>query len=136
MTDEVLYDLGVDLHHDFVFEDGDIKLIKYDDNLIQAIVNRLNTDLDELDLFYYEYGSILRTYMGWQVIDETISFIESEIETVLRSEPRLIRWEYEVGYSGDGVINAHLVLYPDPDYSIEATLSIDENGVEVVEDGT
>ena len=49
---EALYELGVDIRSDFTFENGDLKLSKYEENLVQAICNRLTTNLDELELFY------------------------------------------------------------------------------------
>ena len=134
-NDEVLYELGTDINSDFVFEDGDLKLISYDENLVQAIVNRLNTDLDELDLYYEDYGSVIGYYIGWKGNDETVSFIKSEIDIVLGREVRLYDWDSEVTYDGDGVISIHLTLRPNPDYTIETDLTVDENGVEVVENG-
>ena len=134
MEDEVLYDLGVDISSDLSFHDGDLVLCKYEDNLVQSIVNRLNTDLDELDLFYEEYGSILTSFLGWKANDETISFIESELETVLKSDERLTAWEYDVTYNGDGKLTINLKLYPNMEYSIDVTLTVNNEGTITLED--
>ena len=131
--DEVLYELGVDIGSSLSFHDGDIKLAKYDENLVQAIANQLNTGLDELELFYEQYGSVILGFLGWKGTDETISLIEAELETILKSESRLTDWEYNVEYIGKGKVKIDLVLYPNLTYSIDATLTLSEEGVEVVE---
>ena len=131
--DEVLYELGVDINSSFSFHDGDIQVAKYDENLVQAIANRLNTDLNELDLFYEEYGSVILGFLGWKGNDETISVIEAELETILKSEKRLMNWEYNVEYTGNGKVTIDLVLYPNLSYSINTTITLSEEGVEVVE---
>ena len=134
MEEEVLYELGVDINSTFSFKDGDVQLISYDDNLVQSIQNKLNTNLNELDLFYEEYGSILSTFLGWKANDETIGFIKSELETILKSENRIASYEYTVEYQGDGKIRINLVLYPNMDYSIATTLEVNEEGVVTVEE--
>lgn len=133
MADEVIYELGVDINSSFTFNDGDIVLASYDENLVQSISNRLNTDLDEMDLFYEEYGSIFTNFYGWKGNDETLSFMKSELETVLKDEPRLVSWDFDIRYVGDGRVRIDLRLYPAPDYVVEASLQLTENGVEVVE---
>ena len=130
---EVLYDLGVDLNSNFTFHDGDFVLAKYDDNLVQAICNRLNTRLDELQLFYLDYGSIFRDFLGWHNNDETIGFMSGELETVLLAEARVSDWEFDIKVV-DGVVRIDLVLKPDEDYSISATLVLTSDGVELVEE--
>ncbi len=132
-NDEVLYELGVDINSAFSFHDGDINLASYDENLVQAIANQLNTNLDELYLFYEEYGSVISNFLGWKATDETLSFIESELEYILRNEQRLDSWEYNVEYTGNGKIKIDLTLYPNPTYSIETSMTISEDGVEVNE---
>ena len=134
MGEEVLYELGVDFDSTLNFHDGDIILSKYDDNLVQAIVNRLNIGLDELDLFYLNYGSIMLNFLGWKATDETISFIKSELESVLKSEGRLDSWEYDVKYLQNGKINIELTLYPNPNYSINANFTVNEDGVTITEE--
>ena len=129
MGDEVLYDLGVDLGSDFVFVDGDIKLSEYKDNLVQGVVNRLNTDLNELDWFYEEYGSILTRFLGWKATDETLEFIKSEITNVLGNEVRLVGHECDLRYVGNGVVRIDLVLYPNQDIFIPLNLVLTTDGV-------
>ena len=131
-TDDINYELGVDINSQYNFKNGDLMLIAYDDNLIQAIVNQLNTELNELDLFYEEYGSVILHFLGWKANDETLEFIKSELETVLKSEERLSSWEYELKYLGKGKLKIDLILYLNPNYSISTTLEITEDGVEEI----
>ena len=129
MDDEILYELGTDFDSGFKFNDGDLQIISYDENLVQSLVNRFNTQLNELDLFYNEYGSVLLDFLGWKANEDTLQFIQSEIETVLNSEERILSYEIEVNYEGNGKIKIDLTLYPAPDYSIDTTLIVDNEGV-------
>lgn len=134
MEKEVLYDLGVDLNSNFTFANRDIALVSYQDNLIQSVVNRLNTELNELDLFYDDYGSILTQLFGWRSNDESISFIESELEKVLSEEPRLTSFDYNVEYDEDDEsIKIRLTLYPIANVAVGANLVLNPTGVIEIE---
>ena len=133
MEEEVLYDLGVDLNSEFTFANGDIALVSYQDNLVQSIVNRLNTELNELDLFYEDYGSIITSFLGWKANDETISFMNSELNKVLNEEPRLTGFEFNINYTGEGNIRIDLTLYPILDVAVDANLVLTPNGVVEIE---
>ena len=130
MADEVLYELGIDINSSLSFENGDFKLAKYDENLVQAISNRLNTNLNELDIFYEDYGSIISSFFGWKRNSETLEFVKSEIEAVLNEEERISSFECSVEYDDDLIIK--LTLYPNYDYNIDVTYKITDNGVELV----
>ena len=43
MNDNVAYECGVDIDSSFQFHDGDLLLAEYDENLVQAVINKLNT---------------------------------------------------------------------------------------------
>lgn len=133
MADEIFYDLGVDLNNTNSFVNGDLALSSYNDNLVQAVVNRLNTELDELDLFYEGYGSILSQFFGWRANDTTLAFIRAEVSKVLSEEVRMVKHECTVTYDGDGRVRIDLVLYPTPDYGINANLVLRETGVITLE---
>lgn len=107
---EVIYDFGVEVHSDWDFIDGDLKLVSYDDNLCQAIRNRLNTSLDELDLFYEDYGSILSGFLGWKANDETLSFIKLEVDNCLKNDFRLVNCDSKINYKSNGVLEIILVV--------------------------
>lgn len=107
---EVVYDFGVEVHSDWTFVDGDLKLVSYDDNLCQAIRNRLNTNLDELSLFYEDYGSVLNGFFGWKSNEETLSFIKLEIDNCLKNDFRLVNFTSEVKYNGNGVLQIAITV--------------------------
>ena len=132
MNDEVLYELGVDLHSDMGFHDGDIILCKYDDNLVQAIANQLNTNLNELFLFYRDYGSVFTSFLGWRATDETLNYMKSEISTILNNENRVQDYEIDLKYTSNGNVKIELVLKPNMNYTINADLVLTNNGVEVI----
>ena len=128
-NDEILYECGVDLNSTLTFNDGDICLCKYGDNLIQAIVNRLNTSLNEMDLFYEDYGSILQGFLGWKANDETIEYIKAEIDNSLMGEPRLAAHESNVEYTGNGKVRIELSLYTNTGAGVDASLVLSSTGV-------
>ena len=101
---EVVYDFAIEVHSDWEFIDGDLKLVSYDENLCQAIRNRLNTNLDELYLFYEDYGSVLSGFLGWKSNEETLSFIKLEVDNCLKNDSRLFNFNSEVTYNGKGVL--------------------------------
>ena len=127
MSDEVLYELGVDIHSSCTFVNGDLALSSYTDNLIQAIINRLQTQLNELDWFYQDYGSILTDFLGWKANDETLQYMRAEINTVLSEEIRLDNHTCELEYN-DGVVKIHLILYPTSTTGIPVNLVLGRTG--------
>jgi len=132
--DEVLYELGVDINSDFTFHDGDLKLASYDNNLIQAVANRLNTKLDRLDLFYEDYGSVLTDFFGWKGNDTTIGLIKVELDNTLRNESRLASYTADITYEGDGLLHIRLGLIPNAGVIIDVNLVLNNMGeLEVVE---
>ena len=132
-NEEVLYELGVDLNSTLTFSNGDINLTTYEDNLIQGVMNRLNTDLDELDLFYDEYGSILTRFLGWKANDETLGFIEAEIENTLENEPRLESSDATCTYNGEGQVMIQLKLYPITGDMVDTNMVLTTTGVVEIE---
>ena len=132
-NDGVAYELGVDLNSTLTFSNGDINLTSYEDNLIQGVMNRLNTDLDELDLFYNEYGSILTRFLGWKANDETLGFIEAEIENTLENEPRLESSDATCTYNGEGQVMIQLKLYPITGDMVDTNMVLTTTGVVEIE---
>ena len=126
-----VYEYGVDITSNLNFNDeGDINLSKYEDNIVQAICNRLSTIQDTLDLFYYDYGSVLNHFLGWKKTDETLSFIKIEIENVLTKDPRINSFTVDLEYITEGVrINIVLTDFEE----VNLNLVLNENGVEVME---
>lgn len=130
---EDIIELGADLNSNWEFKDGDLQLVENKDNLIQSILNRLNCDYDGLDLFYYEYGSVISSFLGWKKSDETLEYIKLEVESALEQEPRLTDFNVEVSYNkvGKVVIELYIVYDDETDFSLSLVL---EKGGEIVAD--
>lgn len=71
-----------------ISSNNDFAITKYKDNLSQAIKNRLQTILNEMEL-HPEYGSKLSLLLGKQRNDLLKSEIVSEIGFTLLQEPRI-----------------------------------------------
>ena len=124
---------GTDISNSWEFnEHGDLTLVDNKDNVGQAISNRLQTQLNELDLFYAGYGSFLTQFLGWKKNDSTLEFMRLEIETRLAGDPRLSGYSVSLEYTDNGVeITINLVLDDGEEYTGNFVLNSD--GVEVGE---
>ncbi len=131
---EEIIELGTDLNCNWEFKDGDLQLVENKDNLIQSILNRLNCNYDGLDLFYYEYGSVISSFLGWKHEDETLEFIRLEVESTLEQEPRLESFNVEVSYNkvGKVLIELYFLFNDESDFSLSLVL---EKGGEIVASG-
>lgn len=123
---EVITELGVDINSNWNFINGDLELIYYDENLVQACRNRLNTALNDLDLFYENYGSNIKGFFGWRADEETKDFIEIEITETLQQDPRLKDFDIEVNFK-DGKISADVYCVFDEDTDLSFNLVISED---------
>ena len=135
MADEILYECGVDIDSSFTFKDGDLVLSEYEDNLVQAIANRLNTDLDELDMFYEDYGSVITGFLGWKQTDAQY-YIKSELDNVLLKDPRIWQHESSVEYEGSGKLRIDLTLYTNNQNIIGTNFVLNTDGVIEIETDT
>ena len=133
MNDNVAYECGVDIDSSFQFHDGDLLLAEYDENLVQAVINRLNTNLEELDLFYEDYGSIFTSFLGWRTTEETKEYMKTEIATVLRKEPRLSSFDINLEYTDIGTLKINLDLYTTDGSILESNLVLGTDGIVEVE---
>ena len=110
LTNEI-YEFGTDIKSNWEFtEHGDLQIVQNDENIKQAILNRLNTKLDGLGLYYEEYGSLLQNLLGYPINEETLEFIRIEIETSLNKDPRLNNYEVNVTEK-DGEININIFIW-------------------------
>ena len=130
-----LSDLGTDFNSNYEFVDGDLKLISDTDNLAQSITNRLNTRLGEMSVFYNNYGSYLRTYMGDRKTDTLLQFLNVEVSTVLRQDPRLQDASVECSFDTDNKV----IIYINASFDDETDLSLnlvmsEEYGVDIIGD--
>ena len=132
----VAYNYGVDLHNNLTFVNGDLQLVEYEENIAQAIGNRLNTMHDSLDLFYDDYGSVLYRFLGWRNTENTLRFVKLEVDNALSQDPRLTDFSTSVEYVDSNKIRIYIVLHYDEDEDLELSYDLDSMGVsEVEEDG-
>ena len=129
MTD--ILELGVDINNDWSFKDGDIQLVSYKENIIQAIHNRLNTEYDSYNLFYNEYGSFLHKFHGWKRLDENLRFMEKEIQNTLHQDPRLQNISVRLEYVGDGKIVGRLDIVFDEDTDLSLSMVLNNGIVDI-----
>ena len=122
-------DYGVDLKSDFNFADGDLNLVKYEENICQAIQNRLSTIKDALGLFYYNYGGFFILFPGWKKDDETLSLMKIELESLLKQDEKIGDFETNLSYTEKGDVVINIVLKDGEDTSLDFIMSND--GIEM-----
>ena len=129
-----LSDLGCDFDSSYTFVDGDLKLISDEENLVQSIANRLNTKLDSMGAYYYNYGTILRQYLGERKTQRTLDFLILEVTRTLNQDPRLQNIDVTAEYDVKGVKIMVNVIY-DEEYDLTLNLVLtEENGVDLIGD--
>ncbi|MEM2990519.1 MAG: GPW/gp25 family protein, partial [Halobacteria archaeon] len=75
---------------DLQVKDGDLQLAHEEENLAQAIVHRLMTDLGELEeLGHPDYGSRLYDLIGQPNSEETRNLARTYVLDALSREPRI-----------------------------------------------
>ena len=125
--------IGTDICSDWSFnEKGDLNIVSNEDNIKQAIINRLSCELNSLNLFYLNYGSALFSFIGWKRLERTLEFIKIEVENRLIQDPRLNEFSVDVSYIEDGKIRLDIdvVLSEDEDYS--ESFVITKDGVDLI----
>lgn len=131
-----IYELGTDIKSDWNFNSitGDLELTSNEDNIIQAIINRLNTRLGFMDLYYSNYGSELHSFLG-EIFDETLlKFMKIEVESTVKQDPRLQDATAEVSYR-EGKIKLEINNTYTEDSDLSLSLVLNETG-EVTLDGS
>ena len=114
------------------YNNGDVAVVSDKDDIAQAILNRLNTDTDELDYLYDDYGCNLRQYLGLPATDTTLEMVKNTISDTLSRDERLTLLDLTLSYKTGGVINI-LVRCSFNDEDIEMNLNLTDDGV-VMED--
>ena len=125
-------DYGTDISSEFIFQDGDLLLVNYENNLIQALTNRLRTSFGSLSLFYDDYGSLLHDFFGWRRNDDTLDLMKIEIENCLEREPRVINYETELSFIPKGV-KIEITLIDEDDEPTELNYILTSDGLELEE---
>ena len=81
--------LITDIVSNWSFTDGDLNIVTGEGNLVQAIQNRLNTYMDDLSIFYQNYGSTIFDEIG-ELNHPTIhEYIKIEVESCLIRDNRI-----------------------------------------------
>lgn len=104
-------DLGTEIHRDWVLtESGDLKLITNEDNIAQAIINRLSSTFNNLNLFYMNYGSFLYGFLGWKRNDRTLKFMEIEIGNRIMQDNRISSYNLDLEFNSDGDVDINMIV--------------------------
>ena len=127
-----VYDYGVDIASELSFVDGDLKLVEYEDNIVQAVANRLNTVEDSLDLFYESYGSVFLQFLGWRREETTLRFMKVELDKTLSEDPRISSFSSELEYDRNGNVMVQIRL--DDFEETVVNLVLDGTGVSIIEE--
>ena len=125
--DEIINELGTDIHSSWNFKDGDLTLITNDDNLVQATRNRLHTRLDSLEYFYAEYGSVLHRIHGWRKNETTLKFMEIALKDTLEQDPRYANFELKLELQSDKrvKVSVHVIYDDDTELDMDYILNTD-----------
>lgn len=95
-------DFGTDLNWNG--SETELTTVTGDENIIQSIQNRLNTDYDELNWIYNNYGCNYKQFLGDRATNTTLEFIKNSIKQSLDEEERIDSYDLELSYL-DGKIN-------------------------------
>ena len=125
-------DIGVDINSEWSLnENGDLSLVRDEDNLSQAIINRLSCYQPSLEVYYTQYGGFLSEYFGRKQTDETLKFMKIELDTILSQEERISSFTSTLSYNGNGSVRVDLdMIVNDVDVELNLVLSRD-GGVSV-----
>ena len=124
---------GTDINKEWTFnEHGDLTLVKNKENITQAISNRLQTQLNELDIFYSGYGSFLTQFLGWKKNNTTLEFMRLEIETRLAGDPRLTSYTVNLEYGETNNVEIQISLVLDDGEEYTGNFVLNNDGVESI----
>ena len=125
-------DVGVDIDTSWSLnENGDLLLVSDEDNLRQAIMNRLKCYQPSFEIYYTQDGGFLEEYFGRKRTDETLKFMKIELDTILSQEERINSFTSELYYKIDGSVRVDLdMLVNDEEFELNLVLSRD-GGVSV-----
>lgn len=105
-----MINLGTDIDSEWSFANGDLLLVSNYGNLNQAIINRLNTDLDFYSIFYTKYGGRLFEQMG-ELNHPTIhEYIRIEVEDTVMQDPRIQNVECTVNKHSSNTVECDLMI--------------------------
>ena len=126
--------IGADIASSWTFDEtGDLKIVDTEENIAQAIGNRLQTNLNSMSLFYADYGSVLKGFLGWRKNQRTLDFMRIEIVNRLSQDLRLSQFDVNVSYTEDGNVQVDIQVYLSEDDTFATSIVLNNEGV--VENG-
>ena len=133
MVDNDILEIGTDINNTWSFNsEGDLDIVSGNENIVQTIQNRLNTDYDSL-VFYDGYGSFLSKFYSWKRNPETLQYMEKEIKNTLLNDPRFIDITVELEYGAKGTVNGYITIVYDDETDLTLSLVLDNMEAEVTE---
>lgn len=112
------------------YTNGDVEVVEDTDDIVQAILNRLNTGTDELDYLYDNYGCDLHQFLGLKTDNTTLEMVKNVIADTLKYDERITLMDLTMSYQDANTLNILLTCTYD-DNAIEMDLTLNENGVEL-----
>ena len=79
--------------------------VSNEDNVLQHIRNRLQTDYSELSWVYEGYGCNYKQYLGLKSDDESLEFIKNSITQSLTEDANIDEFDLSLSYISEGLIN-------------------------------
>lgn len=126
-----MVDIGTDINSEWGFNDnGDLILSSDEDNLVQAIINRLSCNQPSLEIYYGFYGGFLSSYLGRKRTQESLDFLKIELDTILGQEPRINEFNSNCYYDDNGRVRIDLELSVN-DSIVDLNLVLDNGGVSI-----
>lgn len=128
-----MVDIGTDINGNWeLTENGDLRLISQEDNMVQSITNRLSCTLNNLRVYYNEYGSLLFGFIGWKQNYTTLEFMKIEIGNRLMQDPRISGYTISLDYNGNGEVDIDLQIKLTSGKDLDMSLLLDnESNVQV-----
>lgn len=128
-----MVDIGTDINGEWeLTENGDLRLISQEDNMVQSITNRLSCTLNNLRVYYNEYGSLLFGFIGWKQNYTTLEFMKIEIGNRLMQDPRISGYTISLDYNGNGEVDIDLQIKLTSGKDLDMSLLLDnESNVQV-----
>lgn len=108
MKSETYKKIGVDINSKWLFKDGDIELVSKEENMFQAITNRITCRLNALSMYYSKYGSLVQDYLGEHNNPNAREYIAIEIRETLIQDPRIKNHEVKVTKHNPKGVKAHV----------------------------
>jgi len=125
----LLDEIGTDISHDWTFNSqGDLGIVSDEDNIVQTIMNKLNTFRGELDIYYLEYGSIMQSYLGWLSEEDTLDFMKIEMESILSEDARLTDYSVEMSLDGSDKVLIEISISFGNNSEVELSLTTTDDG--------